>query len=131
MADKFPEQEITPIPVSSFPAIIGNVISPIPERCDSDWQCSYPFLKYPLFPMYLYFCIHNLTSILHHLSDHKTQYTLNYEITIIKFNTCWITNREKINLLKIIYYTLLFIYYILLCEPVIKNSHWFRSREIK
>lgn len=45
MADKFPEQEITPIPVSSFPVIIGNVIS---ELRDSDWQCSYPFLKYPL-----------------------------------------------------------------------------------
>lgn len=27
MVDKFPEQEITPIPVSSFPAIIDNVIS--------------------------------------------------------------------------------------------------------
>ncbi|KYM99900.1 hypothetical protein ALC60_00913 [Trachymyrmex zeteki] len=38
MADKFPEQEITPIPVSSFPVIIGNVISPVSELCDSDWE---------------------------------------------------------------------------------------------
>jgi len=53
MADKFPEQEITPIPVSSFPVIIGNVISPVSELCDSDWEMQLPIFEVSFIVIYI------------------------------------------------------------------------------
>jgi len=88
MADKFPEQEITPIPVSSFPVIIGNVISPVSELCDSNWQRSYPFLKHPL--SWFIFLHVTQSHVNSYLSNNKIQYTSTL-------------HRGKINLLKTVY----------------------------